>query len=94
MSRVGLGREGGRDVPFADQHQSVCTQANEFNSLPLMAPLVPFRPLSHSLVVQLGLAHVVEWLPGYSVLFFVEDHHLYTVGGGGAQCVGVGVGKA
>ncbi|KAG2427875.1 hypothetical protein HXX76_012195 [Chlamydomonas incerta] len=60
------------------------------------------EPLSHSLLQQMGLGHVIPSLPGYPHLFYVDEHHLYTIhksladwmaggsinaGGGGAQVV-------
>ncbi|GIM11874.1 hypothetical protein Vretimale_15343, partial [Volvox reticuliferus] len=37
------------------------------------------EPLSQSLVQQLGLGHAVPLLPGFPVLFFVDEHHLFTL---------------
>ncbi|EFJ51825.1 hypothetical protein VOLCADRAFT_87388 [Volvox carteri f. nagariensis] len=37
------------------------------------------EPLSQSLVQQLGLGHAVPLLPGFPVLFYVDEHHLLTL---------------
>ncbi|KAG2490965.1 hypothetical protein HYH03_010641 [Edaphochlamys debaryana] len=37
------------------------------------------EPLPQSLVQQLGLGHAVALLPGHPVLFFEDEHHLFTL---------------
>ncbi|KAG2427876.1 hypothetical protein HXX76_012196 [Chlamydomonas incerta] len=37
------------------------------------------EPLSHSLLQQMGLGHVIPSLPGYPHLFYVDEHHLHTI---------------
>ncbi|KAG2491744.1 hypothetical protein HYH03_009907 [Edaphochlamys debaryana] len=37
------------------------------------------EPLSQSFLQQLGLGDAIEVLPGAPTLFFVDEHHLYTV---------------
>ncbi|KAG2452669.1 hypothetical protein HYH02_002902 [Chlamydomonas schloesseri] len=37
------------------------------------------EPLSHSLLQQMGLGHVIALLPGYPHLFYIDEHHLYTI---------------
>ncbi|KAG2452670.1 hypothetical protein HYH02_002903 [Chlamydomonas schloesseri] len=45
----------------------------------LGAVLAAQEPLSHSLLQQMGLGHVIASLPGYPHLFYIDEHHLYTI---------------
>lgn len=37
------------------------------------------EPLSHSLLQQMGLADELHSLPGWGVLFYMADHHVYLL---------------
>ncbi|KXZ47607.1 hypothetical protein GPECTOR_34g766 [Gonium pectorale] len=37
------------------------------------------EPLSHSFIQQLGLGEAIPGMPGWPTLFYIAEHHLYTV---------------
>ena len=37
------------------------------------------EPLSHSLLQQMGLADHLSALPGWGVLFYLANHHVYLL---------------
>jgi len=55
-------------------------QGVECGYLPLLRVIIAAQePLSHSLLDQMGLAHLLPSLPGWGCLFYETEHYIYSL---------------